>query len=349
MTSRERVFAALAHKQPDRCPVDYWATPEVNEKLFRYFGVNTEDALLDALEADMQTVKPALLTAAREISQDGSYYDARGIRVKPVRNDYNTYLEFVGASLGEVESAKDLEKFERWQSVDMYDWEHFAQQIKSSAEKRVLRLMTGGIFETAIALRGYERFMMDLVLNPEVPMGIMERITDFLCAFVRKTMECGAGEYIDIIYTYDDLASQNSLLVSHDMLETFVYPFHRKLNSLIRSYGKKIMYHSCGAVYSEIETLAGLPIDILNPLQPLAKGMDGEKIKEKYGDRLAFHGGICIQQLLPYGTPEEVAEGVRETIKTLGRGGGYIMASAHHLQNDTSVENILAMYRTDIR
>lgn len=348
MTSRERVFAALSHQQPDRVPVDFWGTPEVVEKLMRHFAVDTLDALLDILEVDMQQLRPRPLDPATEVFEDGSYYDERGIRVKPVKNDYCTYMEFVGASLGDAETVEDLAAFPRWQNADNYDWADFAEQARKASEKRVVRLSTGGIFETAIALRGYEQFLMDLVLQPEIPEYIMNRITDFLCDFVTRAMEA-AGEYVDIIYTYDDIATQQDLLISHDMLERFVYPCHRRYNAHIKTFGKKIMYHSCGAVASEIDSLAALPIDILNPLQPLAKGMDLAAIKAKHGERLCFHGAICIQELLPKGTPAEIRETVKNTVATLGKGGGYIMASAHYIQNDTSVENILALYDTAIR
>ena len=116
-----------------------------------------------------------------------------------------------------------------------------------------------------------------------------------------------AGDKIDLVYTYDDIATQSTLIMSPQMLEEFVYPYHRRLNAVIKRHGKKILYHSCGAVTSQIGALAELPIDILNPLQPRAAGMDFERIKTTWGDKLCFHGGIDIQETLPHGTPEEVA------------------------------------------
>lgn len=122
-----------------------------------------------------------------------------------------------------------------------------------------------------------------------------------------------------------------------------------KINALIKSFGKKILYHSCGSVISQIDNIRKLPIDILNPLQPMAAGMDFETIKNTWGDTLCFHGGICVQQTLPFGTPVQVRSAVKHAISVLGRDGGYIMTSAHYIQNDTPVENILAMYDTALR
>jgi uroporphyrinogen decarboxylase len=149
-----------------------------------------------------------------------------------------------------------------------------------------------------------------------------------------------------MIYTYDDIAAQNAPLISKDMWREFLRPYHVKLNSVIHGLGKTVMYHSCGAVYDMIPLLAELPIDVLNPIQPSAAGMDFVRIKEKFGNALCFHGGIDIQRLLPFGSAEDVRAAVRRAIETLGKGGGYIMTSAHYIQADTPVENILAMYET---
>jgi uroporphyrinogen decarboxylase len=107
------------------------------------------------------------------------------------------------------------------------------------------------------------------------------------------------------------------------------------------------MYHSCGAVYPFIADFVDeMGIDVLNPLQPRAAGMDMSRIKTEFGDRLSFHGAIDIQQTLPHSTPEQVQAEVRERCQVLGQRGGYICASAHYIQADTPLANIIAMYTT---
>ncbi len=348
MTSRERVFTALAHKQPDRCPVDYWGTPETNAKMMKHFGVDTMDGLLDKLEVDVQTVYPRMKKAP-EVFPDGTFLNAHGARVRNVSNRFSTYTEVIESPLAKAQSVEDVEAYANWQSPELYDWDSFVETLKPLAEKRVLRLETTGIFEVAVSMRGYQQLMMDFILNPEIVQAIMSRLAKFIRDYVQIAMDKGVGEYVDIIYTYDDIATQQSLMISHDMLEEFIYPYHRENNAFIHSFGKLDMFHSCGAVYPEIPSLIALPIDILNPLQPKAKGMDLAKIKAEFGDKVSFHGAIDIQDLLPFGTAEEVRESVRNTIRLLGKDGGYIMASAHYIQNDTPVENILAMYDPSIR
>ena len=258
------------------------------------------------------------------------------------------YTECIKRALEDAEDISDLEAFDKWPDASVFDWEHFSEKIGNLHEKRVIKLHAGGLYENAWGMRGQEQFLMDMVLNPEMAHYIMGKISDYWYEYIRRALEA-AGDKIDIVYTYDDIATQATLIMSPQMLEEFVYPYHRKINALIKSFGKKILYHSCGSVISQIDNIRKFPIDILNPLQPMAAGMDFETIKNTWGDTLCFHGGICVQQTLPFGTPVQVRSAVKHAISVLGRDGGYIMTSAHYIQNDTPVENILAMYDTALR
>ncbi len=348
MQARERVTAALNHIQPDRCPVDFWAVDEVIERLLRHTGLDTEEELLEALEVDLQFISPAEVNQNPRILEDGSYFDAMGVHRKKVKNEFCTYEEYASSPLGYVQTPEDFDSYGYWPNPDAFDWENYAALIGKRHNKRYIKLYLGGIFEYAWALRGYEQFMMDMICNPEIAHYIMDKLCNFWCAYFENAMKSARDE-IDLVYTYDDIAAQNALLLSPKMMEEFIFPYHRRLNALVKQFHKPIMFHSCGAVRSVIDRLAGLPIDVLNPLQPLAQGMDFAEIKEQFGAKLAFHGGICIQRLLPGGTPSEVRDTVRRTISVLGKGGGYILASAHYIQNDTPTENILAMYEPALR
>jgi uroporphyrinogen decarboxylase len=139
-------------------------------------------------------------------------------------------------------------------------------------------------------------------------------------------------------------------MMSPSMWRTYIVPRHQRLNSAIRAADPnvKIMYHSCGAIFPMIGALIEeLGIDVLNPLQPRAAGMDAARIKAAFGDRIAFHGGVDLQHTLPHGSPAEVEAEVRYLIETLGPGGGYVLSAAHYIQNDVPTENILALYQTD--
>lgn len=340
---RERVLEALAHRSTDRVPLDFWATPETWDKLKEYFRTVEEETVLQTLGIDIRQVQPDYIGPSLERKEDGTYFDAMGVHRRPVKNEFCEYEEYASSPLGYVECVEDFESYDRWPRLEDYDFKGLSQKAGNLHETYYMKLETGGLFEFAWALRGYEQFMMDMVLEPEIAHYIMDKITDYWCGYVTLAME-NAGDKYDMVYTYDDIAAQNSLLMSRDMWAEFIKPYHEKLNRVIRGYGKTIMYHSCGAVYDMIGELSRLPIDVLNPIQPGAGGMDMKKIKENYGSQLCFHGGIDIQFTLPRGTRQEVDEAVRHAIDTLGRDGGYILTSAHYIQADTPVENILEMY-----
>lgn len=175
----------------------------------------------------------------------------------------------------------------------------------------------------------------------------MDCYTDLMIENVHRMM-AAAGGMIDMVYTYDDIAAQNGLLMSPAMWRKYLLPRHQRLNKIIKQYGVKILYHSCGAVFPLIGALIDeMGIDALNPLQPRARGMDMARIKADFGSRIAFHGGIDLQHTLPYGTQDEVNAEVRQRCAVLGQGGGYICTAAHYIQADVPVENILAMYLAD--
>ena len=345
MLPRERVLTALAHQTPDKVPTDFWAVEEIWDRLKRHFGTERKDELLDHLGVDIRRARPDYIGPPIRYLEDGSYDLPDGTHRRKVANQFGVHEEYAGFPLSECESVEEILAWDRWPDAGHYDWEGFSQKIGQKHERYFIKLELGGPFERAWSLRGYERYLMDMAAEPEIPHAIMERLTRYYIDFVTRAMEA-AGDKIDLVYTWDDIATQNSLLMSPQMWEEFVRPYHVRIDRVIHGYGKRVMYHSCGAVRPMIPRLMELPIDVLNPLQPLAAGMsDLEGIKGEFGDRLTFHGAIDIQELLPHGTPEEVEREVRRVISVLGRDGGYILCSAHFIQADTPLENVLALYR----
>jgi uroporphyrinogen decarboxylase len=350
LSSWERVEMALAHREPDRVPFDFWAVPEVWEKLRKSLQTSDEE-VLRLLGVDCRMAAPRYVgTKARELP-DGTFVDAWGTHRRNVTNEFSTYGEYAGHPLGEAETVDDVLSWD-WASPDDWDVSGVRQQCErlnsSNGLRYHLRYEVGGIFEWSWALRGFERFLLDLAENPGVACAIMDRFTDIYIENTVRVIEA-AGGLLDMVYTYDDVGIQNGLLMSPRMWRRYILPRHQRLNSAIRAarYPVKIMYHSCGAVFPLIGPFVDeMGIDVLNPLQPRAAGMDLARIKTEFGDRLSFHGAVDIQHTLPHGTPDEVRSEVRERCELLGRGGGYICTSAHYIQADTPLENIVAMYTT---
>jgi len=348
LTPWERVEMALAHREPDRVPFDFWAVPEVWEKLRAALGVEVSDEdLLRLLGIDCRMVVPRYVGTKARALPDGTYIDAWGTHRRNVSNEFGTYGEYASHPLAEAETVADILDWD-WASPDDWDVSGVREQCErlNTGTRYHLRYEVGGIFEWSWALRGFERFLLDLIERPDMACAIMDRFTDIYIENTVRVIEA-AGGFLDMVYTYDDVGMQNGLLISPRMWRKHILPRHQRLNAAIRAarYPVKIMYHSCGAVFPLIGAFVDeMDIDVLNPLQPRAAGMDMARIKAEFGDRLVFHGAIDIQHTLPHGTPVEVQAEVRERCRVLGRGGGYICTSAHYLQADTPLENIIAMY-----
>jgi uroporphyrinogen decarboxylase len=159
-----------------------------------------------------------------------------------------------------------------------------------------------------------------------------------------ERMLSAAQGRIDLAFTADDIGGQEGLLMSLAMWERFIKPHHTRLNRVIHEHGAKVIYHSDGSVMEAVPGLVEMGIDVLQALQFDAKGMDPVALKEGFGDRLCFEGGISVQSTLPFGTAEEVRAEVEERIRVLGRDGGYILGPSHAIQAGTPAENVVAMF-----
>ena len=348
MTPYERVETAIQRNQPDRVPFDFWAVPEMINSLKNYLNARTDGELLRLLGVDCRVVRPQYTGPTPERFSDGTFYTEWGSHRRLFSNEYSTYEEYASFPLANATSVTEVEKWEKWPKTEYWDWKTITPQVGLLNQKvrYHIRYEVGGVFESAWALYGLEKFLIDLVERPEIPCAIMDCYTDLMISNVHNLMKEGQG-LIDIVYTYDDIATQSSLIMSPAMWRKYIFPRHQRLNQVIKSYNLKILYHSCGAIYPLIRPLVEeLGIDVLNPLQPRAALMDMEKIKKEFGERIAFHGGIDLQQTMSQGTPEDVRSEVASRISVLGKNGGYICTTAHYIQADTPLENVIALYTT---
>jgi uroporphyrinogen decarboxylase len=364
---KDRVNRALSFQKPDRTPRDFAAVPEVWQKLGDHFGNHDRSSILEYLDVDCRVVSydsfcqpPQISTSDidenasmerssvggmwRIVVSDGSNRDIWGAHRHKVVHQFGAYDEFASYPLGDTQSIDHLANYD-WPQPEWWKFSElraFIEELSRGVQYNI-RYRIGSVFETSWSLYGFERFLADLALRPELPLYIMERITEVHLANLQLVLDL-AEDLIDIVYFYDDIASQDSLLVSPQMYRDFIKPFHQQIIDTARSYNKPTMMHCCGAVYPMIEEFVDMGLAILNPIQPMARNMNPEKLAKEFSGRIAFHGGIDIQNLLPSATSEEVREKVEYTSEVLGSNGGYIIAGSHHIQGDTPVENILAMY-----
>ena len=344
MKSLERVRAALSHRAPDRVPIDYTATPEATANLKRFLHIENGEALLQKLGVDIRGMDADYIGPKLKTLADGITESIWGYRQRKQSYGIGIYDEFAYHPLAGANTLEDIENH-TWPDPDWWDCSTLQAKIKSIQEKGPFALKSGwkGIFEISWYMRGLEQFLEDLVVRPEFALAIMKRVSDFHMECTYRLLSVAKGK-IHIIYTFDDVGTQKGPMVNPKILQELLFPLHRKHNDLIHEFGAKVIFHSCGSVFSLMDDFIVMGVDILNPLQPLAVDMDHKKIKERFGQRLCFCGGIDIQKLLPFGSVEEVRESVSHTIEILGQQGGYIMETAHAIQADAPAENIVAMY-----
>jgi uroporphyrinogen decarboxylase len=225
------------------------------------------------------------------------------------------------------------------------------ERVQYAAEEEgqavVLGGLCAGIMEIAAWTLGFERYFSDFALNPALLGCLLDKILELKIAYWEKALQ-EAGEYVDVVQEADDFAGQYRMLISPEMYREIIKPRHKELFDFIHSRSDvKIFFHSCGAIRPVIPDLIEAGVDILNPVQVSAAGMDSAELKREYGKDLTFWGGgVDTQNILGNGTPEEVCEEVKKRIEDLAPGGGFVFSAVHNIQPNVPPQNIMAMWKT---
>lgn len=347
MEPYERIVCAVRHQPTDRPPIDYVATPEFNASLKRHLAVETDEQLLRRLGVDIRRVEghfvgPPELSGAAGVGALGK--DFLGVVWKPMANEFATYNEIAHHPLGIATTVRDIDQY-TWPSVDWFEFSHLKEEIRRLNQDRryAIQLFGGGAFETPWYMRGMSRFLMDLVECPDIAEAICRHVTEFYKQRTLRAIEESDGQ-IDIILSGGDIGTQRGMMLDPELWRQRIKPFSRQLIATFKDMGLMTYYHSCGSIVPVIEDFIEMGLDILDPIQPKAAGMEAEALKRRFGGRLAFHGGIDEQEPLPRGTPQQVRGEVRRLLDVFREDGGYIVCPAHAVQPDTPVENIVALY-----
>lgn len=352
LTSRQRVAIALAHQEPDRVPIDFWATGEVKRALKQHLGFETDEALLSYLDVDFRVLAgPVLCRPPVPEAEEGISTDIWGVRRKTVHygsgDHHGSYQELAHSPLEAMESVTEIDRYAGWPSPDWWDYCTLADDCRQVGDKCVVyvgdRMDRTAQLKPAMYLRGVEQIMLDMALNPEIVDGIVAHITEYYLEYNRRVFEAAQGG-IDIFMMGDDFGTQTGPMMSVEMWERFFEKGFRQYIELAHSYGVKVMHHTCGSVRPLIPKFIDAGLDILQSLQPRATDMDLGELKKEFGADLAFHGSIDIQETMPRGTPAEVRAEVCRRMQAGKPGGGFIICTAHNIQPDTPMENILALF-----
>ena len=367
LSHRERVLLALSHRDTDRVPTDLCGSTcnivdplyfRLKEKLgivgdippYRRGRTSSyyDERILGALDTDFRHVSlSGAKSFAIQHAPDGSYVDDWGVTMRL----YGGEVQCVSSPLRDAQSPDDVFAHKLWpDTADRSRVAGLRERAQYLAEKTDFAISAKfvtsfGFLEHGGYLRGFENFLCDLVGEEDLANAVMDKVEQVKTALYDMMLE-EIGEYVDVVELAEDFGTQNSLLISRETFRKFMFPRYKRMIARIRERAPhaEIFFHTCGAVYPLIGDMIEMGVDILNPLQPLAHGMDSKKIKDEFGDKLCFHGAIDLQKAMP-GSIEDVRREVERRIDALARNGGYILAPANHLQNDTPPENVIELYR----
>ena len=355
MNSRTRVSQALAHKEPDRVPIDYWAASEVTARLLERYGFSSEEELLQHLDVDFRYIDgPAYVGPEPAVHADGSKEDHFGVPRKRVSygkgSQSGAYSEVAAFPLESATSVEEIERYPKWPHVDWFDFEPVREQARRAREsgKTVVfmgdRLNRCAQLKPAMYLRGVDQILVDLYVNEDIARAIFRRVADFYAEYLRRTLEAAQGN-IDIVFTGDDFGTQQNTFMPVETWRNMLRDGFKQFIDIGHAFGCKVAHHTCGSIKRLIPDFIECGLDILNPLQPEVQDMDYAEIKAAFGQHISFHGGISIQKTLPYGTADDVRNEVKDRIAKLASSGGYILSTAHNIQVDTPLENVEVLFQ----
>jgi len=342
MTPKERVARAARRQETDRVPLDFDAVPAVVERLMREIGLASVEELLRFVQADMRMVWSGEYTGPQRFTPDGRPADCWGMLCEEP-----TYAEGIGfRPLSEIATVDEVYAHD-WPDPDDFVYSHVKPQCEEQSFYSVRGSAWAPVFCQSCNLCGMETMLGLMAAQPEVAQAVLDCVTNVYFGINKRMFDAAEGG-IDVCFMGDDYGTQRGMLVSPEMWRRMMKPNLARLYGEARQRGLMTMHHSCGAICEIIPDLIEIGVQILDPIQVRAEGMDPVSLTAKFGDRLAFHGAVDTQSTLPYGDPDDVRAEVRELIRVLGAGGGYILSGSQWLTDDIPTANIVAMYEEAI-
>jgi uroporphyrinogen decarboxylase len=369
LTSKERVLIALRHEEPDGVPIDFGARHGIHvaahRELKQYLGLEggtdrirsylnnsaePDPRLLDRFATDVIALQvgPGGGYTFRLDPETKSYTDEWGITMRMPPGGY--YYDPVGYPLASAQTVADVERYPFPDPADPTRVAGIVEPIRTASAARdkaiLLNAPTVGIWWLAFYLRGLEQAMVDLGLQPELTEALAERITDWYVTLWDGVL-AEVGDAVDVVQMEGDLGDQRGPLFSPALFRRLFKPRLRRIVDGIRRRTRaKLLLHACGSVAWAIPDLIDIGVDILNPVQVNAAGMETARLKREYGRHMSFWGGGCDTGILQYGSPADVRDEVLRRLADLAPGGGFVFGSIHNIQINVPPANIVAMFDT---
>jgi len=367
MTSRERVLKAVNHEEADRVPIDLGGChcstihSDAYNNFLNYVNFKPEkptvirkvaqtvseidESIMKRYGIDLVGIMPGASNdpRSRELP-DGTWQDEFGVirRKTTASKSYDVYKSPLAGPL----TIKDLEKYQ-WPDPHDHGYakglREKAQHLYEKTDYAIVAALTYNIIHMVQYLRGFEDWFLDFAAKPELSLLFHDKATEMGMQVAGHFLDA-VGDYAQIVVFADDMGGQEGLLISPKSFRDIIKPQWEKFFNFLRTRTKaKIALHCCGGITKILDDIVELGVDIINPIQVTAKGMDTKWLKKEYGDKLTFWGAIDTQTILPYGKPEDVRKEVRKRIDDLAPGGGYILSAVHCIQPDVPPENVHAM------
>lgn len=328
VTARELTRAALEFQSLPKAPYSVGFTADMQERF-------TADARGADLFARMDNVlvghSPLKMDADMTDEQTKIFTDEFGV----------TWDRSIDSDIGVPAPVLDPDTVDDYTFPDphaAWRYEPIAAALQARPDHYHVMTIGFSLFERAWSLRGMENLLMDFAERPEFVETLLDRICDFNVAVVETGLKRCPD--LDAVYFGDDFGSQLGLMMGPRIWREMLKPRLARQYAAVAARGKKVFIHSCGHVQEIFDDLVEIGVNVFNPFQP--EVMDVHALLDQYHGRLAFHGGISTQRLLPFGTVDEVRQEVAALIEKAKR-GGYIVAPAHAMPRDCKVENVIAM------
>ncbi len=344
MTGKRRVERALALEKVDRIPIDYMANPAIHQRLAARLGVSSEgEHVADALGVDFRGLNPRYVGPQLFASRENRGVDPLlGSVTRWVPNDAGGYWDFCDFPLADA----DDEAIERWPVPDPDDFDYDSLLSACEAEREKAVFLGGAglvdIMNSMGMIFGMENLYVHLAEETESVMRLIDRRVKSQLGMMERALD-KCAKHVQFIWTGEDLGMQHAPLISLAMFRSLIRPRHQRMADLAKRYGKPVMMHCCGSSSWAFEDFIEMGIAAVDTLQPEATNMSPDYLSAHFGGRLAFHGCISTARLAEL-TPEQVDRDVRQTVDIMCGHEGYCLSPTHLIQDNTPVDNILAMY-----
>ena len=371
MTSRERVLNAIRH-QDGPLPVDFgglhsslhqnahravikklgWQVAEPEIQDWFQMIVFPSPELLERFGADCVPVyaNPGSGWTLRFEEDDKNEYMTNewGIRLRKPKDGY--FFDLYSCPLQRMNSLEEIKKY-KWPDPEdparVKGLREKVLKLRKETDKAIILFNSiGGSHEHSYFMRGLTELLMDLVANPDIADYLAAKTAEWEAAWFTHVLK-EIGDLVDIVQVGDDLGSSQGLIFSRQMYLLYYKYRERSIIDAIKKTSKAhIYFHCCGAVREVIPDLIDIGVEILNPVQIQAAGMDSAGLKKEFGKDLTFWGGGCNPKVLTTGNEKDVEAEVRKRIEDFHGGGGFVFASVHNIQAVDPPENIIAMFET---